>query len=68
MLIVSEAKLVKGEAPADAVAGEDHSDMKVVVEPSNAEKCERCWMHTDTVGSDASHPTLCARCAGVLSE
>ena len=68
LLIVSEAKLVKGEAPADAVAGEDHSDMKVVVEPSNAEKCERCWMHTDTVGSDASHPTLCARCAGVLSE
>ena len=68
LLIVSEAKLVKGEAPADAAAGEDHSDMKVVVVPSSAEKCERCWMHTDTVGSDAAHPTLCARCAHVLSE
>ncbi|WP_353736586.1 zinc finger domain-containing protein, partial [Megasphaera sp.] len=40
----------------------------VVVVPSSAEKCERCWMHTDTVGSDAAHPTLCARCAHVLSE
>ena len=68
LLIVSEAKLVKGEAPADAVAGEDHGDMKVVVAPSTAEKCERCWIHSDTVGSDPNHPTLCARCAAVLSE
>ena len=68
LLIVSEAKLVKGEAPADAVAGEDHADMKVVVAPSTAEKCERCWIHSDTVGSDPNHPTLCARCAAVLSE
>ena len=68
LLIVSEAKLVKGEAPAEAVAGEDHGDMKVVVAPSTAEKCERCWIHSDTVGSDPNHPTLCARCAAVLSE
>ncbi|WP_444318056.1 zinc finger domain-containing protein, partial [Megasphaera sp.] len=30
--------------------------------------CERCWIHSDTVGSDPNHPTLCARCAAVLSE
>ena len=68
LLIVSEVKLVKGAAPADAVAGEDHADMKVVAAPSTAPKCERCWIHTDTVGSDPKHPTLCARCASVLAD
>lgn len=66
LLIVSEVKLVKGAAPADAVAGEDHPDMKVVAVPSTAPKCERCWIHSDTVGSDPDHPTVCARCASVL--
>lgn len=68
LLIVSEANLVNGEAPADAAAGEDHADMKVVVAPSEKEKCERCWIHTDTVGSDPEHPTLCARCAAVVKD
>ena len=68
LLIVSEAKLVKGEAPAEAVAGEDHGDMKVVVAPSTAEKCERCWNRTPDVDSDPAHPHVCARCAHVLAE
>ena len=68
LLIVSEVALVKGNAPAEAVAGEDHADMKVVVVPSAHEKCERCWIHSETVGSDPEHPTLCARCAAVLKD
>ena len=66
LLIVSEATLVQGEAPAEAVSGEDHQAMKVVVVPSAHEKCERCWIHSKTVGSDPEHPTLCARCVSVL--
>ena len=68
LLIVSEVNLVKGDAPADAMAGEHHADTKVVVEPSSHEKCERCWKHDASVGSDPDHPTLCARCAAVLKE
>jgi isoleucyl-tRNA synthetase len=26
-------------------------------------KCERCWLHSESVGSRPDHPTLCARCA-----
>ena len=33
---------------------------------AKGEKCERCWMHSPTVGADADHPTLCARCAQVV--
>ena len=31
------------------------------------EKCERCWIYSDTVGKNEEHPTLCARCAEVLA-
>lgn len=68
LLIVSQVVLVKGHAPEGAVAGENHPDMAAVAEPSTAPKCERCWIHTDTVGSDPDHPTLCARCAAVLKD
>ncbi|MEN9451229.1 MAG: hypothetical protein RLZZ369_288, partial [Pseudomonadota bacterium] len=50
ILIVSKVTLVQGEALA------------VVVTPSSATKCERCWHYRDDVGSNAEHPTICGRC------
>ena len=67
LLIVSEAQVVEGrdKAPANAVTVEDGA-LSIVVTPSELEKCERCWIHRDTVGQDGDHPTLCARCAEVV--
>ncbi len=67
-LIVSEAHLVEGTdaAPEQAAAGENHPAMKVSVSASSYEKCERCWIHRESVGQDAAHPTLCSRCASVV--
>ncbi len=67
LLIVSEAHVVEGrdKAPASAVTVED-GVLSIVVTPSELEKCERCWIHRDTVGQDGDHPTLCARCADVV--
>ena len=67
LLIVSEAHVVEGrdKAPANAVTVED-GVLSIVVTPSELEKCERCWIHRDTVGQDGDHPTLCARCAEVV--
>ncbi|MGN1058992.1 MAG: isoleucine--tRNA ligase, partial [Clostridia bacterium] len=52
------------EAPADAAAGE--TGVKVSVAEAPGEKCERCWMFSETVGENAEHPTLCHRCAETL--
>ena len=30
-------------------------------------RCERCWRHRATVGTIAAHPTLCDRCADVMT-
>jgi len=47
-----------GLRAADALA--------VVVTPSAATKCERCWHWRDDVGSDPAHPTICGRCTSNL--
>ena len=64
LLIVSQAKLVEGlEGGAEATGRED---LKVTVGPAEGHKCERCWVYSNTVGQDAEHPTLCAKCAAVV--
>ena len=66
IFIVSRVALADmTDAPAGAVEGEI---VKTLVAPAAGEKCERCWIYTDDIGSDAAHPTLCARCAGVVSK
>lgn len=42
--------------------------LSVGVQPAKGEKCERCWKFSETVGSNAAHPHLCAHCAAVLAE
>ncbi len=40
--------------------------LSITVEKADGEKCERCWTFDESVGQNADHPTLCARCAAVL--
>ena len=58
VLIVSEVHVEKAEG----------GETTYTVTRASGEKCERCWMYLDSVGKNAAHPTLCARCAKVVSE
>ena len=63
LFIVSQVKVEEG------TTGELQGDTEglfVTITPASGEKCERCWKYDPTVGSNADHPTLCARCAGVV--
>ncbi len=57
VFIVSDVKLV-----------ENSGELEVEVAKAEGDKCERCWCYSPTVGSSAEHPTLCARCAAILSK
>ena len=59
---------VKPLAEAEAECHEGETGIKVLVSQASGEKCERCWMISETVGENSDHPTLCARCAQVLKE
>lgn len=41
--------------------------LSVTVLNADGEKCERCWIYSDTVGENEKHPTLCKRCAEVMN-
>ena len=40
----------------------DEIKLGVKVEQAPGEKCERCWMYSETVGTDKDYPTICHRC------
>ena len=42
--------------------------VSITVAHADGHKCGRCWSFSDTVGTDAEHPELCARCAAILHE
>ncbi len=67
ILIVSRATLVKGEI-AGAYAGRETEGVWIQVEPAGGDKCQRCWVHDDSVGTIADHPTICTRCQGALAQ
>ena len=52
----------------DTAAETTVEGVRVLVEEAAGQKCERCWKHDGAVGQDAAHPTLCPRCAQVVSK
>jgi isoleucyl-tRNA synthetase len=56
LLNVSQLELTTGET------------LTVRVDKAAGAKCERCWHWETEVGSNAQHPTLCARCVSAVTK
>jgi isoleucyl-tRNA synthetase len=65
--IVSDARLVQGEAPAGAFTLPEVPGVGVVPGKALGEKCARCWQVLPEVGRSAAHPTLCLRCESTVA-
>ncbi|MGI6264026.1 MAG: isoleucine--tRNA ligase [Acutalibacteraceae bacterium] len=63
ILIVSAVAVAQDAA--GAFTGET-AGLSVTVERADGQKCARCWTYSDTVGQNAAHPDVCARCAAIL--
>ena len=55
------------KAPQDAYRAEELA-LAVAVATATGAKCERCWMYSEAVGSDAEHAALCPRCAAAVKQ
>ena len=64
--IVSGVDFVTDAALYDQAADTRLNGVRVLVDQARGEKCERCWKHSEGVGEDHDHPTLCPRCAAVV--
>lgn len=65
IFITSKAAVTDADAPADAFAGEC---VKVCAEASKLEKCGRCWVHSETVGTVEGFDGICADCVRKLTK
>ncbi len=65
VLMVSEVTLADAP-PEGAVPGQALPTLHMRAFKSSHARCGRCWNHRPTVGQDAKHPDLCARCAAVV--
>ena len=65
LCIVSAVSVQSGEGEGDEY--EALGGIKIAVSRMEGEKCARCWIYDPTVGENAEHPCLCARCASVIS-
>jgi isoleucyl-tRNA synthetase len=43
-------------------------EVGISVEKAAGQKCERCWHWETDVGSNAEHPTICARCVKAITQ
>ena len=67
IFIVSSVKIAAlGED--ECYSSEEINGLKIKVESSTDEKCERCWVHSPTVGKHSDHPGICERCYDALKQ
>ena len=66
VFIVSKVRLAEAESIEAGVEAVDIPGMLIQVKPASAEKCARCWVHDESVGTDADQPEICGRCVKEL--
>jgi isoleucyl-tRNA synthetase len=67
IFIISEASLVKGKKLEGVYASPVVEGLAIQVKPAAGDKCERCWIHDVSVGTNSDQPTICNRCGEVLA-
>lgn len=67
VFIVSQVEVTSSPALADAARGEV-PDLAVTVSKARGEKCLRCWIYDENLGTNPDHPQVCPRCTAVLQE
>ena len=66
VFIVSKVRLVEAESIEAGIETVDIPGMLIQVRPASAEKCGRCWIHDESVGTNADQPEICSRCVKEL--
>ncbi len=62
LCIVSEITIEEDLDQPATFDSQEIPGLKFRVEMARGEKCGRCWVRCDTVGSEPDHPTICRRC------
>ncbi len=68
ILMVSKVRLMPPNTPIpdEIIKINELDGLAIEIRNSNNAKCERCWIYSDTVGSNEQYPTLCHKCIAAI--
>ncbi|MGQ9611075.1 MAG: class I tRNA ligase family protein, partial [bacterium] len=68
ILMVSKVRLMPPNTPIpdEIIKVSELEGLAFEIRNSNNAKCERCWVYSDTVGSNDQYPTLCHKCIAAI--
>ena len=61
-VLMTSTTTIKPLAASNNATSTELEGLDVAVSASAYEKCDRCWHHSEDVGSSEAHPLLCGRC------
>ena len=61
-LIVSQVHIVEKESIVEPFASKEIDGLFVGVGKALGQKCNRCWIYSEHLGTNPEHPTICERC------
>ena len=71
LLIVSQADTASDSLGPAGIEASSYDagplNCRITVRKADGAKCARCWKYDPQVGRDQTHPTVCGRCASVLT-
>jgi len=62
LLIVSQVRLTERDQIPEPYLSTEFEGLTVGVSKAGGQKCNRCWIYSETVGTNPEHPTVCERC------
>ena len=62
LLIVSQLDIVEKGALTDPFESKEIEGLFVAVGKAKGEKCNRCWIYSENLGTNPDHPAICERC------
>jgi isoleucyl-tRNA synthetase len=68
VLMVSKIRLTPPDEPIpdDINILDGMDDISIEVRLTTGDKCERCYIYSDTVGTSELYPTICHKCVSIL--
>ena len=66
LCIVSEVTIEECLEGKDLFESREIPGLAIEVDRARGEKCSRCWVYFPSVGTHASHPSVCTRCVEEL--
>lgn len=69
IFIVSGVELIETEKglPEGVSPGEEIKELGVTIRKAPGNKCQRCWIYSETVGESEEHLAICHRCVEVVT-